>query len=387
MARRPGGRFARFAAHLGRSSGERMAARLRDAQELRAGRTPAKVLAYAVAAGVHVFTLALFVGGIAAVVTEFPEPFSILFGLAMVCAAGLMRPRVPGMPDGELLDPAAAPTLHALAGKVASALDRPPPSAIVADARWNASLAVVGWRRRRVLVVGVPLLAALGPDERVAMLAHEVGHDRNGDATRGLFVGSAVDGLDALAAALRPPRRAAAFEELGAVEWLAGALTWVLTRPVDAVLWLEARLLLRDMQRAEYLADAAAARVGGSAAAIALHERVLLHPTFQHAVQQAAIENDARGTLSRVRAALDAVPARERDRRRRVARLKHARLEDSHPPTGMRIALLEDRAPHPPMVTLTLFESERIDAELAPLEAAIGRALVDRYRAALHGHR
>jgi Zn-dependent protease with chaperone function len=140
------------------------------------------------------------------------------------------------------------------------------------------------------------------------------------------------------------------------------------------------------MQRAEYLADAAAARVAGSAAVIALHERLLLHPTFQHAVQQAALQNDARGTLARVRAALDAVPARERERRRRVARLEHARLEDTHPPTGMRIALLEDRAPHPPMVALSRFDSERIDAELAPLEPAAGRALVDRYRAALHGH-
>src|SRR5689334_16384666 len=118
------GRFARFAAHLGRSSGERMAARLRDAEELRAGWTAAKVLAYVVAAGVHVFTVALFVGGVAAVVTEFPEPFSILFGLAMVCAALVMRPRVPRMPEGEVLD---APALWGLVGAIAEALDRPAP--------------------------------------------------------------------------------------------------------------------------------------------------------------------------------------------------------------------------------------------------------------------
>jgi Zn-dependent protease with chaperone function len=380
---RADGPFARVAARLGRSSGERLAASLRGAEEPRGGWTPAKVLAYVVAAGVHGLTLALLVGGIAAIVAEFPEPFSILTGLAMVCLAGFMRPRVPPMPEGDVLAPAAAPALHALARAVTAALDRPAPTAIVADTRWNASWTVVGWRRRRVLVVGLPLLAALGPQERVAVLAHEVGHDRNGDATRGLFVGSAVVGLDALSDLLRPPSRPMDF---GALESLTSALTWLLTRPVDAILWLEARLLLRDMQRAEYLADAAAAKVAGSAATIALHERLLLRPTFQHAIQRAALENDARGALDRVRAALDAVPPRERERRRRVARLEHARLEDTHPPTGMRIALLEERSPLPPAVVLSRFDSERIDAEVAPLEAAAGRALVDRYRAALHGH-
>ena len=107
------------------------------------------------------------------------------------------------------------------------------------------------------------------------------------------------------------------------------------------------------MQRAEYLADAAAARVAGTAAAIALHERLLLYRTFQDAIQQAALADDARGALDRVRAALRSVPERERERRRRVARLEQTRLEDTHPPTGMRIALLEDRAPLPPAVTLS----------------------------------
>ena len=159
---------------------------------------------------------------------------------------------------------------------------------------------------------------------------------------------------------------------------------WCITRPIDAVLWLEARLLLRDKQRAEYLADAAAARVGGTAAAIALHERLLLATTFQGAIQQAALADDAPGALDRVRTALRAVPERERERRRRLARLEQTRLEDTHPPTGMRIALLEERATLPPAVTLYVFASARIDAELELLAAATGRQLVDRYRASLH---
>jgi Zn-dependent protease with chaperone function len=372
------GRFARLSAQVGRRSGERLARELRAAGELRPRLTAAKALAYAVAAAVHLFTLALVAGGIAAIAVEFPNPISILIGVAMLCVAGFMRPRAPRMPEGWRLDEGA---LHEVAGRVAAALSRPAPEAIVADTRWNASWALVGWRRRRVLVVGLPLLAGLGPQERVAMLAHEIGHDRNGDATRSLFLGSAVDGLDALSDLLRPPAR---YLSLGALESITSALTWLLTRPIDAVLWLEARLLLRDGQRAEYLADAAAARVAGTAATIALHERLLQYPTYQHAVQRAALDDDALGALDRVRAALDTVPARERERRRRIARLEHARLEDTHPPTGMRLALLEARPPLPPIVTLDRVASERIDAELAPLAPAAGRELVDRYRASLH---
>jgi Zn-dependent protease with chaperone function len=380
---RAGGRFERLAEGIGRRSGERLARELRAAGELRPRLTAAKALAYALAGGVHLFTLALLAGGVAAIVVELTNPISILIGLVMILLAGLMRPRVPRMPEGTVLEPAAAPTLYDAAGRVARALERPAPDAIVADARWNASWALAGWRRRRVLVVGVPVLAALEPQERVALIAHEVGHDRNGDVSRGIFIGSAVNGLDALSTALRPPRERFPYDT-GLFESITSALLWCLTRPIDGVLWLEARLLLRDTQRAEYLADAAAARVAGTAAAIALHERLLLHPTFEHAVQLAALAGDADGALDRVREALRSVPERERERRRRIARLEHARLEVTHPPTGMRIALLEERPPSPPQVTLNPIASARIDAELEPLEPATGRALVDRYRASLH---
>ena len=68
----------------------------------------------------------------------------------MLCVAAFMRPRVPRMPEGTVLEPDETPILHALASDVASALERPAPDAIVADTRWNASWALAGWRRRRV---------------------------------------------------------------------------------------------------------------------------------------------------------------------------------------------------------------------------------------------
>jgi heat shock protein HtpX len=339
---------------------------------------------------VYVASLALIGAGIAGIVLEFPNVLSLLLGATILGIGWLIRPRLPRLEDDDLhrLDPAATPALHELVAVVAQALDRPPPDLVVVDASWNAAWTVVGLRRRRVLLLGLPFLAALEPQERVALIAHEVGHDRNGDGRRGLLVGSAVEGISRLADVLQPPPEESGlvYVGLGPVDSLAGGLMWLVSRPVDAVLWLEARLLLRDMQRAEYLADALAARVAGTRAAIALEERALLAPTFALAVQQTAHANaNANGdVLEQATEALHAVPDRERERRRRVARLEHARLEDTHPPSGMRIAMLEGRPVQEPEVILNSAWSERIDVELEPLRERIGRDVLDAYRGTLY---
>jgi Zn-dependent protease with chaperone function len=382
----PAGRFTRLARALGRRGGERLARELLRARELEPRWTPAKIAAYAIAIAVHAVTLALIAAGIAAIVVDFPNVLGILIGVTLVGVGLLMRPQL-GKLDPHESHAVDAPALRALAAEVAAALDRDPPDEIRISADWNAYWQVVGVRRRRIMVLGLPLLAALGPQERVALIAHEIGHDRNGDARRSLIVGSAVLGLDRLSDLLRPAPRYdsewLADAHFGPIGWFSGGLMWLVSRPVDAVLWLEARLLLRDMQRAEYLADALSARVAGSAAAVALDERLLLWSAFDLVIQQAAHDN-ANDVLDRLRLSLQLVPDRERERRRRVARLEEARLEDTHPPSGMRIAMIEGRPAEPPRVVLNSAQSRRIDSELEPLSARVDHELLDAYRSRLY---
>jgi Zn-dependent protease with chaperone function len=376
----PSGRFGQLARELGRRGGERMARQLLAAPDLEPRLTPAKLVAYLVAAFMHVLTVALIAGGIAAIVLEYTQPISILIGVAMIGVGYVIRPRINqlGAP-GQALDPERAPALHALVAEVAAALDRPPPDEIFVSSEFTAAWTIVGLKRRRVLILGIPLLAILEPRERVAVIAHEIGHDRNGDMRRGLLVGSAVHGLDWLSALLHPFHG----HDLDSIEWMTNALLWLASRPVDAVLWIEARLMLRDSQRAEYLADALAARVAGSDAMIALHERLLLRSTVALTVQHAAHE-DAENVLERLQIAVQLVPDRERERRRRVTRLESTRLEATHPPSGMRVALLEGRAAAEPRVVLSEEGSRRIDAELAPLTDIVNSTLLDTYRSGLY---
>ena len=149
-----------------------------------------------------------------------------------------MRPRVPRMPEGNVL--ADAPALRGLAESVAAALNRPPPDEIVVDVDWNAA-----WTRRRLAAPPRPRARPADAGRARPATARSadrarVGHDRNGDIIRGLFVGSAVNGPAGALLALQPSH-GSGFNE--GAEWLAGALMSVVRAPVDAVLWLEYRLL------------------------------------------------------------------------------------------------------------------------------------------------
>ena len=188
---------------------------------------------------------------------------------------------------------------------------------------------------------GHPGAGGTRSQERVAMIAHEVGHDRNGDVSRGVFIGSAVNGLDTLSDVLRPPPpgrhqpRAVRVDHRRADVAHAPDRRRALAGGAPAAARHAARRVPRGRRVGARRRDRRGDRAPRAAAA---------HSTFQGAIQQAALADDASGALDRVRAALRSVPERERERRRRVARLEQTRLEDTHPPTGMRIALLEERA-------------------------------------------
>src|SRR5207247_2018650 len=137
---------------------------------------------------------------------------------------------------------AEAPRLYALVDRIAEALETKRVDAIFINRQFNASWSVVGIRRRSVLRLGLPLLSALTPQERVALIAHELGHGRNGDARRGFVVGSAVNGLEQLYVVLAPGgdvRTGYSHEvRMGPYVQVANALLWIVSRPVLGLLKL-----------------------------------------------------------------------------------------------------------------------------------------------------
>jgi Zn-dependent protease with chaperone function len=374
---RPETRLSHVYDALGRRAGDRLARELMEAPTLEPRLGPAKAAAYAIAVLVHATTVALLAGGIALLVLGFPNIAATVAGVVLVGLAALMRPRLGKAPAEDVVAREAAPALAAVADEVAAALDVEPFDVLVVPEAFNASWGVVGLRRRRVLTLGLPLLTALEPRERVAVIGHELAHARNGDATRGLVVGSAVEALAEAYGLVAP---GGDDEDAGTgLGIVLRPLQWIVSRPLLWLLLLELHLLLRDSQRAEYLADALAARVAGTDAMVAAHEKLLLASAVD-AVAQRVSRSPGLDLFAELEAAVERVPARERERRRRVARLEHARLEETHPPTAMRIELLERRPPEPGLVVLDPQRSRAIDDELRPLRAELQRRLVEDYR-------
>ena len=117
--------------------------------------------------------------------------------------------------------------------------------------------------------MGMPLYAALSPQERVALLAHELAHGVNGDPNRGFFVGTALYSLAMWHDTIRG-------DEI-IVGSISGTITNTILRILSGVPWalytLMAHLVWRDSPAAEYLADYLAAQTGGTNAEVSqLHK-------------------------------------------------------------------------------------------------------------------
>jgi Zn-dependent protease with chaperone function len=162
----------------------------------------------------------------------------------------------------------------------------------------------------------------------------------------------------------------------------ANLVLWPVSRLVETFALGLALLDLRDSQRAEYLADASAAHVAGTASAIGLTEALHLGGAVAGAAQRACVRGE-RGFFDELRAHLAAIPERERERLRRAARAESSRLHYTHPPTAHRLAALEAHPVEPELV-LDDARAAAVAAELATREAEIGRRVVDRYRERLY---
>ena len=372
----------RLFASAGRKLGSRLAEELAVASSLEPRLTGARFGTYAIATIVFSLTIAIAVTGAALIVVGAlaVNVIEIVCGLLLVALAWLMRPRFGRFPKEEITERADAPTLYDLVDRVTAEMGARPVAGVVLDSEWNAAWGILGIRRRGVLRLGVPLFHALEAQQRVALIGHEIAHGRNGDSSRGLVVGSSISGLSELCSLFldRDPDE----DALGTL--LVRPLLWLVSRPFYYLLRLQVNLAQHDGHRAEYLADALAARVAGTDAVVGLHERLLLESVFELAVQRAAQSSGEPDLFDSLAQAVRAVPAREIERRRRVARLADSRLDATHPPTGSRIELLEGR----PKETGTLFLSEQkasaIDSELRPSFKAMQRSLVDDFRSSIH---
>ncbi|MGN9775482.1 M48 family metalloprotease [Micromonospora sp. H33] len=295
----------------------------------------------------------------------FPSP-SILLAVPLLALAVGLRPRFGRLdPHAEVLSRDRAAELFGLVDEVARAVGAPAPDVIAVDDHLNAYAQTVGVRRRRVLCLGLPYWGSLGPQERVALLGHELGHFINGDPRRALLTQPAFTTLGSAADLLRPAPSA----EHGLIEMIAAALGRMLQRLLSRLLFALHLVLvcvaLRDSQRAEYLADEMSAKAAGTTAATDLLDVTLRVESMELAVRREARAGHGPQRWQAAVAEARVANAGRLPQLRQLSAREEASLFSSHPPTGLRRLMLDGRERYEPAVVLTEERSARIDAELA----------------------
>lgn len=374
---------------LARRYGERLHAEMaREGAGPRARWDGATTLGYAIALAVHGVTAALLAAGVFCLVWGWGGGL-VLLGAVLLAMAVALRPRLPGPSDddGTVLHRADAPELYALVDEVARVVGTRGVDRITVGKEINASVVSQGVRGRRALSLGLPLWEVLSPQQRVALLGHELGHYGNGDTRRGVVVATALRSLTVWRYYFTPIAR----PTVG--EMLVNAVCAVPLLLVQGVLSLLDHLTLRATQRGEYLADREAARAGSTEAAAALMDQLLMTESIdvflrreisnaaltgaRSARRTAGASADAGGGLwTRLAAHIASVPEHEYERQRRAGARRGHSVDATHPPTHLRRACLLAGPPSRAAVLLDDDRSGRITAELAGARAEVARRIV-----------
>ncbi|HEV2033140.1 MAG TPA: M48 family metallopeptidase [Candidatus Dormibacteraeota bacterium] len=286
------------------------------------------VLAVALTVGFYVLALGLIAGLIAIVfIPNVPGRvvgFSII-GALVIAVSIVPRPNR-FEPPGPLLNPAGQPRLFAELEGVARAVGEAMPAEVYVTPEVNAGVLQRG--RRRVMVLGLPLMQIMTVSQMRAVLAHEFGHYYGGDTKLGPWVYRTRETIERT---LRTVSQQSALLQL-------------------PFLWY-GRLFMRVSQgvsrQQEFAADQLAARTIGAGAMIAglrnLGQGSIAFNVYWRQEVVPLIEGGFRPPLADGFTRFLAVP----EVMKRVAEAAHEQLAqaktdpyDSHPPDAERIAAL-----------------------------------------------
>lgn len=360
---------------IGQKSSQNLFEQMKKATSLQHTWTPAKILAFLLAGCVHSITLAFIILGIWLSLLGWPSLWGLILGVPCLLLTWVLLPDLPKLSTAPL-PREQFPTLYQITDRIAQVLDSPPIDGIVPDFHFNAAFGQFGWKRQRILFLGVPLFSILDGREKVALLGHELAHGVNADPTRSFFIGTALQSLARWYAIVHP--RDQLFTGVGPVAIVLLFLR-LFSLLLASIIWLWAyalsHLLWRDQQRAEYLADFLAAKVSGTEAQLAVLEKIHLNETFRLSLKIAYLNRDGPNFFNKLQQRVAQVPARELERIRRINQLTRSRLDATHPPTAYRIEFLKAHDIPEANVVLSSTELVSLDQELAYLQDEVQKQL------------
>lgn len=367
---------------LGKQQSHAIYENLRQVKSLEPAWSKTKIIIFSMATLIHLISLLLFITGLALLIMKWNYIVMDFFAPLFIGLAWILRPEPSHEPKENILSRKDYPAFYELVDQIGTSLGTHVDQ--IAINEWiNASFTQTGWKQKHTVTLGLPLWEILTDQERVALLAHEVAHAVNGDASRGFFVGSAIQSLVRWYMVLAPGSDdfgSSAMNLLGVpFRLLAGAAAgaiWALIR-------LMSILLYRDMQRAEYLADRLGSTIGGEDAFISMLHKMVFGDTFGLAVQHCALNRQKTDLYQELQELIECTPPSELNRMRRLEDRSMLTLDVTHPPTGLRVKMLEEQGEQVPSFAADPEKMQAVAQQFAKLRKKIQAQLIERYLAAI----
>ncbi|MDY7090679.1 MAG: M48 family metalloprotease [Actinomycetota bacterium] len=341
------------------------------------------VVLAAVSAVLLLVMAALVVTGVWLIVVG-GQALSFVFGLLLIVLAVLIRPRFarlkPMLENSYRLTPGERPAVDALISRVATEISAPKPDVLLFDFSWNAGVVDTGiLRRQRVMVLGVPLLLALRPQEVVALIGHELGHLKYADSLRSLLTQPARTTFGRLGQLVRPPLVSAVDNGIGF--HLIVLFVWTIVGGTLAVFFYAIHRKLnaiaaRDNRTVELRADEAAAHAGGTEAALRLQDVMAMLPLLTTLVQHHVPRNEAARQWRRMLSTVRDRDAATVTAWRQLSNRTDASLWASHPAPGRRHQWLSARPHREAAVMIDEADAERLEREIVPYAEALHRTML-----------
>lgn len=277
------------------------------------------------------------------------------------------------------------PTLYKLVDCITKEANSKDVYGMVINEEFNASFTEVGLKRRKILYIGLPLFYILNNEEKVALLSHEVAHGVNGDITRGLLTGTAINALITWYELVAPESQVDdAWGQLPVLSTITKLLMLALSKIILLVIFILMFLVHNDSQRAEYLADYIGASISGTNAMKSLMDKLHLDISCRIALQKTALSGGNINFFHEILAQVNMIPKKELERIKLVERMEGSKLDATHPPTAYRISLMEQLNNLNPKITLSESDSLLIEKEVDIVKNNIEKTLVNYYKKSLY---
>ncbi|KRF43781.1 M48 family metalloprotease [Paenibacillus sp. Soil787] len=273
------------------------------------------------------------------------------------------------------------PNLYKMTDEISSVLNADKVYGIIIDEKFNASFTQIGWKQKKILRLGLPLLFVLNKDELVALISHEIAHGITGDLNRGLWVGSAINTLSSWFQITNPDKIFDTQYRSGAFFMIfANIILLLVSKILYLLLYLLCHLNWRDSQRAEYLADQFAAKTAGKAAILSLLNKLHLQNLFEFTILK-VINTKREGHFFEdfVEQVLT-IPGKELERIKRTELLDNSFLDATHPPTGNRITYINSLDLDQPEHIIKNETYQLIMKEMTKLHGSIEKSILEDYK-------